>query len=270
MAKIAFIWSFPKAKEIFPYWRDGLRKALEIIAQTHVVHIYMGEDCFNVPKTYDAYLFWNDSADPVIDSFTVPERKGLCLTTMPSDITRLSKYHIIFCESKPVKRAVRDMGLYGVQAFGTDDEFFSPDGREKTIPFFYPATFSPWKLQRNITHLRNALLCVGTVQPDGQEDLQACLRAGVNVEVGYFDSKDLREFYRMARDVVVPAIHGSERTVLEAMSMDIFPQVNIENVKAYSFVQEFINSHFESPREFVIRKYSAGRYARKLLEGLRI
>lgn len=272
MARIAVVWNFEPAKKIFPYWRDGLRRALEIIARTHKVHLYMGEDYKQAKDEYDAILIWADSNEPTIDFFEqYTVRKGIVLTTMPQNINNLLKYDIVFCESKPVYRACRENFLNSMHAFGVDTEFYKPfKNVNKDLPYFYPATFSPWKRQRDIAHYGQGLLCVGTVQPDGQEDLQACLDNRVKVETGYFPAEYIRDYYNKAKSVIIPAFHGSERTVLEAMSMDIFPLVTAHNEKAYSFVQEFVNSPYESPREFVIRKYSAERYAKVLLHGLRI
>lgn len=271
MKRVLFVWTFDKAKTIYPFWRDGLRRALEILDTKYHVDIAMGQDYKIASKDYDAVLIWADSNEETIDYFADwKTRKGIILTTNPDNVENLRKYNIVFCESKPVLRESRSVGLNAIQAFGTDTAFYKPTGRDKDIPFFYPATFSPWKLQRNIAYLKDSLVCVGTVQPDGQEDLQKCLDAGVQVRIGYYSPKVIHEYYDRCKEVLVPAIHGSERTVLEAMSMDMLPVVSIINGKAYSFVSEFINSHFESPRAFVKQKYSAERYARRLEEGLRL
>lgn len=272
MAKLAFIWPFNQAKEIYPKWRDGLRAAIQVIEKEHTVDWFLGDDFQgNSFNGYDAILTWTDSQDRVVDSLPKKVRKGIILTTMPYDIENLKKYQIVFCESKPVLQVVRQNGLNGMHAFGTDTDFFSPDEKvKKDILYFYPATFSPWKRQRDIVHLRNGLWCIGTVQPDGAEDLEACQRNGVHVEIGYFDVDYILSLYRRAENIPIPAVHGSERTVLEAMSLDLLPQVNPENHKAYSFVNEFINSYHESPRAFVLSKYSHKRYAKRILEGLRI
>jgi hypothetical protein len=232
--KIAFIWPWPQAKSVYPKWRDGLRRALELIGERYQVDWFFEEDYKDKDLTgYQAILVWADSQDLVVDHLPSRVRKGLILTTMPYDIDNLRKYQIIFCESKPVLREVQKHGLYGIHAFGTDDEFYKPNGTQKDILYFYPATFSPWKRQRDIANLKGGLWCIGTVQPDGQEDLQACIANGVHVMEGYFSPDVVREYYDRAEFVVIPAVHGSERTVLEAMSMNLLPQVTPSNHKAY-------------------------------------
>ena len=268
MSKLCFVWTFDKAKEIWPYYRDGLRAALETLGETNDVDIYLGEDYKNIEEDYDAYLIWGDSNELTIDFFVgKPVKKGLILTTSPSDIQNLKKYDIIFCESKPVYEACRMQGLHAMHAFGTDTDFFSPTDTKKDIQYFYPATFSPWKRQSAIAHFGPLLYCVGTVQPDGQAELQACRDQGVNVAEGYFKAEHIRDLYRRAIEVHIPAIHGSERTILESMSMDIFPIVNPDN-KAYAIIKKMQYTNLDSPREFVLKNYSHRLYAEKIGKGL--
>lgn len=266
--KIAFLWWFDKAEEIYDYWRDGLRGALEVIGKQHDVDIYLGEK--EPDEEYNFYLLWGDSNCAAIPLIAKRAGKsGIILTTMPDNIENLKLLDIVFCESKPVYEAVRAHGIRAVHTFGTDTNFFTPDESiRKDIEYFYPATFSPWKRQRDIAHLGKKLWCVGTLQPDGQEDLQACLDNNVHVAQGYFKVEHIKHLYDRAQNVIIPAVHGSERTVLEAMSMNIIPEINKNNVKAYSFFEEFRNSTFESPREFVLKHYNAERYARKILGAL--
>lgn len=266
--KLAVIWTFSRAKEIFPYWRDGLKAAIEDIGTRHDVEYYLGDDYKNIDENYDAYLIWADSNEQTIDFLLNKQgKKGLILTTSPDNIVNLKKYDIVFCESKPVYEQARMHGVHAVHAFGTDTEFFKPDETEKDISYFYPATFSPWKRQSAIANLGAHLYCVGTVQPDGQEELQACIDNGVHVAIGYFKAEHIRDLYKRTQEVQIPAIHGSERTILEAMSMDLFPIVNPEN-KAFAIIEKFKRTQLESPREFVQRYYSAKEYAEKIERGL--
>ncbi len=270
MNDLAIIWPFDKAEQIYPYWHDGLKAAIEIIGEKQNVDYYFGEDYKQLNEDYNAYLFWGDSNDHAIDLFMNKSgTKGLVLTTSPTDFLNLKNYDVVFCESKPVYDECRAQGIHAIHAFGTDTDFFSPDDTKKDIPYFYPATFSPWKRQSAIAHYGQLLYCVGTLQPDGQAELQACLDNHVNVAQGYFKAEYIRDLYRRAREVPIPAIHGSERTILEAMSMDLFPQVNPEN-KAYAIINQFKNLDYDSPREFVVKYYGHEQYAKKLMKGLEL
>ena len=266
--KIQFIWWFDRAEETYPLWRDGLRAALEEIGKKHEVEWVLGEQYPTGDN--DFILFWGDSNCPlfdVIDSYKA--RKGIILTTEPHNIDNLKKLDVVYCESEPIYQAVRAQGIRAIKAFGTDTDFFKPDYTGKIdIEYFYPATFSNWKLQKDIAYLGDKLTCIGTVQPDGKEHLEACEKAGVNVEVGYFPVEKIRDYYDRALNIPIPAIHGSERTCLEAMSMNILPWVNPKNIRTNSYVNEYLSSGCKDPRDFVVKNYSHKIYAKQLLKGM--
>lgn len=267
--RIALVWYFDKASQVINNWRDGLRSALEIIGKTHTVHWFLDKD---VPEDeYDFILLWDSSESEFLNTIEkYHARKGLCLTTDPRNWENLRKLDVVYCESQPIYEAVRAQGIRAIKAFGTDTEFFkpAPKNRKKKIDFFYPATFSPWKLQREIAYLGKQLTCVGTVQPDGIPDLTECTRNGVNVIEGYFPARKILEYYQNAKQVIIPAIHGSERTVLESMSCGIKPVVtHPENVRTYSYIIELEQSGL-TPREFVIKNYGHFKYAEDLLRGI--
>ena len=129
-------------------------------------------------------------------------------------------------------------------------------------------------MQCEIAHLGENLTCIGTIQPDGREEYQACIDAGVNVEVGYFPVKKIRDYYRRSKKIIIPAVHGSERTVLEAMSCNVFPQVTNPNVnvKTATYMEEYMEAKKEDKdltlRQFVLDNYSHKIYAKQILKGL--
>lgn len=268
--KLAFVWWWGKAPEYYDRWRDGLRAAIQTIGVNNEVDIILGEQ---VPEdAYDCILIWGDSNCPLIDQIVhYKAKKGIILTTDPHNIENLKKLDVVFCESDPVYEQVRRNGIRAVKAFGTDVQYFTPDPSvKKDIEYFYPATFSPWKRQRDIAYLGDKLWCVGTVQPDGEEDLQACKDNNVHVSVGYYYVKHIRNLYRRAKNVLIPAVHGSERTVLEAMSTDILPDVsNKTNIRARSYIEEYKESDYKSPRDFVVMNYSHDKYAEDILKGFK-
>lgn len=265
MTNVAFVWYWDKASEIFPNWRDGLRAAMEIVQSKCHVDWYMDK---KLPeKPYDAYILWCDTISPVFDYVDKWEgKKLLCLTTNPQNVDNLRKMDVVFAESTPVYEDCRKYGVKTVKAFGTDTKFYFPIDVKKDIEAFYPATFSPWKKQSHIAPMGKDLLCIGTIQPDGEHEYNECIKHGVKVKVGYFPASAIRNFYRRAKRVIIPSIHGSERTVLEAMSFNIVPEVNLNNEKAYSYKKEFEESGMKKPRDFVIKNYSEEVYALKILK----
>ena len=270
--KIAFIWYWDRASEILPNWRDGLRSAIEEISKIHTVDWFLDKQ---LPENddYDVILFWDDSNSPMFNELDkYPKaKKGIFLTTDPTNVENLKKLDWVFCESSVVYDMGKEHDLNMVRAFGTDTDFFCPDPKvKKEIEYFYPATFSPWKRQSEIASLGDRLLCIGTLQPDGVKELEACEKNNVKRIVGYLPVEEIRNWYRKAEKVIIPAIHGSERTVLEAMANNILPVVNKENIKMTSYVFEFINNQQEygSPREFVVSRYSHKTYAKSVLEAI--
>lgn len=272
--KLCLIWYWPRASEIYPNWRDGLRAALEIIAKKHELIWFL--DC-KLPQNYDEFdfvLFWGDSnLEPLVNLQRLPNSKtryGICLSTDPTNINNLRKLDVIFAESEPVLRVCRNVGVRAIKAFGTDISFYKPDLEiKKDIEYFYPATFSPWKRQSEIAYLGRLLLCVGTIQPDGQREYEACRKNNVQIIEGYFPAEQIRNLYRRSKSVVIPAIHGSERTVLEAMACDILPKViHPENIKTNSYIKEYMLSDSKSSRQFILRNYSHKKYAKELLKGI--
>lgn len=263
--KICFVWFWDKAPSVYDNWRDGLRSAIELIGQEHQVHWIIGKE---YPEDdYDAILFWDDSNSSFFDKIDQYKgKKGIFLTTDPHNFDNLRKLDVVFCESEPVYEKVRAQGIRAVRAFGTDIDFFTPGEVEKDIEYFYPATFSPWKRQSELRDLRDKLLLVGTVQPDGWLEFDMCKDAGCKIEEGYFPAEKIRDYYQRSKKVLIPAVHGSERTILEAMACGIVPIVRKEN-KAYSYIQELEESGL-SPREFVEKNYSHYKYAENILKTL--
>ncbi len=266
---IAFIWEWERAAEIEPNWRDGLRKALEILDDRHRLDIYLHKTP-ELNKEYDWIITWCDSNSNFSKFLTkYPAKRAICLTTHPTNFNNLLGFDVVFCETKIIYDECRMRGIHAKRAFGTDDTFFKPEKVKQDIEYFYPATFSPWKRQQDIAHLGSKLTCVGTIQPDGEDEYNACTNSGVNTEVGYFPPEKIRDYYNRAKEVIIPSVHGSERTVLEAMSCNIIPQVtNPTNKRAKSYIDEFRKSGMLSPREFIQKYYSGEKYANDIEEGL--
>ena len=268
--KIAVIWYFDKASQVFDNWRDGLRSAIDILGEKHKVNWYLDKSLPDPEDKYDFYLVWDDSNTEATKYLPKDAKKGLCLTTDPTDFQNLRNFDVIYCESDPVYDQVRREGIRAIKAFGTDTDFFKPTDKEKDIEYFYPATFSPWKKQGDISYLKDKLYCVGTMQPDGLYEYQACASAGVTIKIGYVPVEEIKKLYDRTEKMIIPAIHGSERTVLEAMSMNILPEVtNPKNVRTRSYIEEFKKSDCVTPREFVVKYYSHKKYAEDLERGMK-
>lgn len=276
--KIAFAWPYDKASEILPNWRDGLRAAIEIIEKDHQVDWYLDKKLPDLDN-YDFVLVWDDSNSVLgkyIQEYKLSNpnlRAGLCLTTDPANIDNLRYFDVVYCESDIILEEVKKHGIRAIKAFGTDSNFFAPSAQEKTLEYFYPATFSPWKRQEDIAYLGSRLTCLGTIQPDGTKQYEACAKNNVDLQVGYFPAETIRDLYLLAKRVIIPAIHGSERTTLEAMSMNIPIETTAHtNMKVKLLLNEFsaakLNKEVETSREFILKYYSCEKYAEALMKGM--
>jgi len=268
---IAVLWWFDKASWVWPNWRDGYRAAWEEIAKEHDVTWFLDKKMPTNDGTWDHINLWDDSNSSFfqfIDEY--PCTKSLSLTTAPQNWDNLKKVNVVFAESDIVYDMIRPRGIHVIKAFGTDTNFYHPNlNVDKDIEFFYPATFSPWKRQNEIAYLGNKLVCIGTVQPDGVEILEECRSRGVQIEVGYFPAEKIRRYYWRTKKCMIPAVHGSERTVLECMSMNIPVEVsNSWNHKAASYMKEFEKTNFETTRDFILDRYSEKTFAAALMKGI--
>ena len=269
--KIAFIWPTKDALLRYPYTRDGLHAALKIIGKKHKVDVYLGDSFMKLKHRYDMFLVMTDSTDNSVDYLPKSGIRGIILTKEPSVFHNLTKFDAVFCETKIIKKIVKSKHPNAVFAIGTDEAFFTPDDSIiKDIPYFYPAPFTPKSNHQAIIRYANGIRCVGVLKPDGAEDLERLMERGVIVEVGMFTPEHIRGLYRRSHGVVIPALEGGERTVLETLSCDLFPDVNPDNRNARSLVDEYVNSHYETPRDFILGRYSAKHYATKILEGLNL
>lgn len=275
MKKIAIVWFWDRASEIFDNWRDGHRAAIEEIGKNHEVHWFLDKQEPDPTMGWDFILFWDDSNSAFFTDIHKYEcRKGMILTTDPQNFDNLRQLDVVFVESLPVYEAVRSQGIRTIRAMGTDTDFFKPSKVKKDIKYLCIGTFSPWKRQRDLAYLGKDLYCIGSIQPDGQEDYQAVVDAGATVEVGYFPAEHIRDLYRRAQRVIIPSVHGSERTWLEAASCDILAEILHPeiNIRLFSYEKEYLAEKELNPkltpRQFVVKNYSHKVFAKNLLKGI--
>jgi hypothetical protein len=272
--KVAVVWYWDMASKIYFGWRDGLRAAIEEIEKKHEVTWFFDKQ---VPDdSFDYILLWSDSNCPFI--YDLPKykaRKGLCYgSTFEPNWDNLRYFDVIFTESPTMTQMVKANGLRTIQAFGTDTDFYIPSKVKKDIEYFYPATFSPWKRQSDIADLGDKLWCVGYMQPDGYGEYNACVNAGVICIPNNLPAVEIRDYYQRSKNVIIPAYYGSERTVLEAMSCNVWPTVVHPEVNknANSFIDQYMEEKTKNvslkPREFILNNYSHIIYAKQLLKGI--
>lgn len=283
--KIAVVWDWGLASWAKPLAHDGLMAAMDLIAKEHQVDWYL--DGQYPEDVYDWILPWGVGSigfNKTIEKYHA--RKALLCAGHYQDIENFDKFEAIFVESPLMYKKVRAQGFRTVLAFGTDTDYFKPQKRDKIVDAFYPATFSPWKRQDLFSMALgpNGLAC-GTIQPDGIDLYHQCQDNKTYTLAGLLPSKLVAEMYNLAKCCIITSWHGSERTLLEAMSSNCpvvltkdneltvslaSPEVILVEPKieaVWSGVQQALKKKVKT-RAFVLEKYSHTIYAERLLKVL--
>lgn len=283
--KISIIHPHSTAKWAFGIQWDGLRKALQIIGQKHEVQWYLGGD--EPEETFEGWIIpWGVGSLPF--NYTIKKytkaRKALLCAGHPQDTANFEKFEAIFVESPAVARQIVHPKV--ILAFGADTDFFKPRKTEKMFDVFFPATYSQWKRQDLLfaaTWNLKTLTC-GVVQPDGESVYQGFKKDVTHYTIaGLVPSRLIAQLYNLSHVVCITAWHGSERTTLEAMASNVPLVITRDNELACSLtndeaikvdpeshaIREGIDeslSKYVNTRNYVLNKYSAERYAEKILE----
>lgn len=281
MARIAIVHPNERAKWSEPVTWDGLHAALKIVAQKHQVDWFLAGDMPD--NTYDWIIPWGVGSEPFNNTIEKYKgRKALLCAGHPQDTANFEKFEAIFVESPAVAKQILHPKV--IIAFGTDIEFFKPTDEKKMFDVFYPATYSPWKRQDLLARASDRLkvLTCGVVQPDGAYIYGACQTMGYTLS-GLVPTALIAKLYNMSRVVCITAWHGSERTVLEAMSTNIPLVITKDNELACSLTPESVVKVDPNPqaireaielalvskvntRDYVLKNYSEKIYAQKILE----
>ena len=224
--KLAFIWQ-TNSKDIFPFWQDGYRAALDIVGQKHDLDWYLGTfeelEKIDISSKYDVLMFWGGSDNKYHQTMIGrPERKLWLYPGGEIDLEIAKQYNVVFTEDRLYEEQIKKTGTRVIRATGTNMAIFKPENRKKYFGAFLPGTFSNWKRQDLFAQaVGSEGLCSGTVQPDGIEFLYKCRELGTHAIVGYLPAECLATLYNMSEVVILPVVHGSQRTLLEALGMNI-------------------------------------------------
>lgn len=265
--RIAFVWDWPSEFSQTMTWHDGLAAAVKILSERHELQFFtMGKrdetlihDYFPINvRTADTLLYdvgkfkpdvilmWGDctrpNAKPLAD-LGIP--MALCFAGGDTNGPTQVYFDHFFVESAEYLERFEASGCSVSTAFGTNTELFKPiDGMQKHFDTIFPATFCEWKRHRlyreAVQGLRN--VCAGFMYPDHERDCwEDTMKAGV-LTLPHVSAETLRFLYAASKVCVVTSkgTGGSQRTVLEAMSMNI-PVVVTEDCKGYEYVHDAAN-----------------------------
>lgn len=283
--KIAVIWDWGLASWAKPLVWDGFMAALKLITKDHQVDWYL--DGKYPQDIYDVYIPWGVGSIPFNNIIEVYHGKKILMCAgHPQDTTNFEKFDTILVESPEMRRLLAGKHPHIVLAFGTDTDMFKPDGSQKIIDCFYPATFSQWKRQDLFTKaVGNHGLACGTVQPDGELLYKMCRDNNTYTLAGLVPTALVAKMYNLAKCCIITSWHGSERTLLEAMASNCPVVLTRDNLLAVSLTNDkviLVDPTVEAikegvskaliktvnTREYVLTKYSHQLYAKTILNNL--
>lgn len=294
-------------------WQDGLSAALnELRNRGHIVKVFTCGPPTIVNNPLNEIHFTNDLVNDVKETnpdvilcwadFTREHAKPLRELGIPMAICfaggeainyNTPYFDHIFVESQVYKDTLNKNGYDNVSiAFGTNTRLFEPVEQPKMFDTLLPATFAKWKrhdLYAGATSGLRSLAC-GYMYPDSweKECYEDCLNAGVMV-LPHVSAETLHRLYASSRIVVIPSLSsgGSQRTVLEAMAMNIpliitdsdkfdyarghgvyEAEPNKESIRGY--INAILDGDSEvNTRRYIIDNWSEYCYADAIEEGLR-
>lgn len=262
--RIAFVHDWEPDFQQEMTWHDGLAAALRILSQRHELRFYtMGaegddwhHDYFDIHVTQtpflvedirqfkpDVILHWADCTRPNAGPLaTLGIPMALCFAGGDPMGPTNQYFDHFFVESAVYKERFEAAGCSVSTAFGTNTELFQPvPGMVKQFDTIFPATYCEWKrhyLYREATKgLRN--VTAGFMYPDHERDIwEECITDGI-LTLPHVSAETLRFLYAASRVCVIPskASGGSQRTVLEAMAMNV-PLVLTEDGKGVEYMRE--------------------------------
>lgn len=312
--RIAFVhdWNVHYQQELD--WRDGLAAALkELENRGHEVarfvcttdlpgiipnplgEIFTTTDMAASVAQYDpdVILHWADMTRPhATPLFELNRPMAICFAGGNALGENVDLFDHIFVESQVYADQLDADGHTNFSiAFGTNTDLFTPVEQNKQFDTIFPATFAAWKrhdLYAHATMGLRSLACGYMYDNHEQECWQECLKLGTTV-LPHVSAEVLHHLYAASRICVVPSLSsgGSQRTVLEAMAMNL-PLIITDSDK-YDYAHasgkvfvaeptaESIRGHIDAlldgehevnTRDYVLENWSHIQYADALERGL--
>lgn len=309
--KICFLWDWPPtAIEQTVTWDDGLAAALkELRNRGHEVEVFMPDKenyvikhpdfniqvCENLPVVIHAWgpdviLHWGDMTRPnalPLKELNIP--MAICFAGGDVDSYNTPYFDHIFVESVVYKQRLADAGYEASIAFGTNTDLFQPRTQNKVFDTIFPATFALWKRHNLYAQATEGLvsLAVGYMYTDHEQECwQECLDKGITI-LPHASAQVLQGLMAASTVCVIPSRSdgGSQRTVLEAMAMNIpvivadsdkfdfagdliyRAEPTAESIRGY--IAALMDGEREAgTRDFILNNWSHIQYADALEKGL--
>jgi hypothetical protein len=203
--------------ETFAY--SGIQDETGTIYNSFVAYNHLLD--FIVSSKFDRILTWG-SVDRPIHCLLLTRKDRLPPVSFqfaggPHEGNELALFDLIFTQNLSDKLKFDELGKRTIQVFGVDKQFWSSNTlQEKLFEVIYPASFCSHKRNEVVSELyeQDAVL-VG--KWDDMRIVDECKSFG-SLVLPYTPHETLRELYRASKKCVIPAIAGSQRTLVEAQS----------------------------------------------------
>lgn len=260
--RIAFLWDWDIVPEQAMTWMDGLAKAVLILSRRHDVKVFavgsewrirhkffdinvipQGGMMFQAISSFqpDVILHWGDMTRPhakVLASMGKP--MAICFAGGATDAQNWYSFGHVFVENEEYRAKFEEQGIDCSIAFGTNTELYTPMEAAKNIDVYFPATFADWKrhdlFSKSVEGLR--AVCAGYMYPVSERYCwEDTMKRGVTV-MPHISAEANRVLMAQSRCVLVTSknVGGSQRTVLEALSMNIPTIVMSDNIKCSEYL----------------------------------
>lgn len=303
-------------------WNDGLCAAIRILSQRHALRYFTvgdarfdmtheGVDMSFVPAggdfveavrafAPDVILCWADATRPHAEPLkTLGKPMALAFAGGNPFGPTWHLFDHIFVESQSYRMQYENRG-FGAQvstAFGTNTKLFDPDhpmarGQAKLFDTCFPATYCDWKRHRLFADAVRGMSAVtaGYMYPDHETYCWEAAHGAGALALPHVSAETLRAIYAASKTCVITShwTGGSQRTVLEAMAMNVPLVVMSDSDKTSEYVldageglvvppdpnaiREAIQDSLRKEvhtREYVVGKWSETHYADALEAGLK-
>lgn len=308
--RLAFVWDWEPAYEQSITWADGLAAALHWLSRRHEIKAFCPDKIDNtIPNPYitinarknvvkavkeykpEAIIIWGDRSRPnmpLLAELKIP--MFMCFSGGETDDGHFDLFTHIFVENEVYKRKLERRGLSASIAFGTNVNLFQPIPEQtKHFDVIFPATFALWKHHRlwskAVTGFKSC--AVGYMYDNHEAQCwQDCEQAG-SLVLPHLSGVALHRLYASSRTCCITSDSsgGSQRTVLEAMAMNIpliladhsdktteyatdeVMVVMAEKTRLHDAIEESLNKTVNT-RDYIVHNWSHQCYGYSLEKGI--
>lgn len=248
----------------------------------------------------DVVLFWSDMTRPNIPVLKeLGKPMAVAFAGGQPFGPYWSLFDHIFTESESYKMQYENRGFGHIvsTAFGTNTKLFDPShaqvkNQAKIFDVCFPATYCDWKRHRLFADAvkGHSAVCAGFKYEDHETYCWEAADAAGALSLPHVSAETLRQIYAASKTCVVTShwTGGSQRTVLEAMAMNVPLVVMADSDKTSEYVLdcgeglvvppepgavraamlELLNTKVNT-RDYVMSKWSEHSYASALEAGLK-